>query len=161
MHEQWDLLKKIPKLFLPDTTLPIDGNPQYKRRNDIRFVMCRGTAMDNRFVVPYSPYLTRMFRAHVNLEVCALPHVIKYVHKYVYKGSDRARIRLSRADKEEPAHDEIEIYVDARYVCTPEAIHRVFGFKMQKKKRIRGAIAGSFAELRIRYLRIGRRAVGA
>ncbi|VDO88573.1 unnamed protein product [Heligmosomoides polygyrus] len=89
--------------------------------------------MDNWFVVPYSPYLTRMFRAHTDVKVCILLHVVKYVYKYVYKGSDRARIRLSRAGNEEPAHNEIQNYINARYVCAPEAIHRVFDFQMQER----------------------------
>ncbi|VDP59460.1 unnamed protein product, partial [Heligmosomoides polygyrus] len=42
-----------------------------RRRDDGRFVMCRGTGTDNRFVVPYSPYLTRLFRAHINVETCS------------------------------------------------------------------------------------------
>uniref|UniRef100_A0A183FBM3 Helitron_like_N domain-containing protein n=2 Tax=Heligmosomoides polygyrus TaxID=6339 RepID=A0A183FBM3_HELPZ len=125
--------KKFPKPFRTDTSLSVDGYPEYRRRDDGRFVMCRGTGMNNRFVVPYSPYLTRLFRAHINVEVCALLHVVKYVYKYVYKGSDRARVRLSRAGDEETVHDEIENYIDARYVCAPEAIHRVFGFNMQDR----------------------------
>lgn len=90
--------------------------------------------MDNRSVVPYSPFLTRMFEAHINVEVCALIHAVKYLFKYVYKGPDRARIRLfQRSDDDQCVRDEIEAYIDARYVCAPEAVHRILGFKMQEK----------------------------
>ncbi|VDP08633.1 unnamed protein product [Heligmosomoides polygyrus] len=125
--------KRFPKPFRAETSLSVDGYPEYRRRNDGRSVTCRGTSMDNRFVVPYSPYLTRMFRAHINVEVCALLHVVKYVYKYVYKGSDRARVRLSQTSDDATTHDEIISYIDARYVCAPEAIHRIFGFKMHAR----------------------------
>ena len=45
------------------------------------------TAMiDNRSVVPYNPYLTR---AHINVEECSSLKVVKYLYKYIFKGSDR------------------------------------------------------------------------
>ena len=43
--------------------------------------MVRGTRVDvdNRWVVLYSPYLTRRYRAHINVEVCSSIKVIKYL----------------------------------------------------------------------------------
>ena len=45
--------------------------------------------------MPYNPYLTRHFDAHINVKVCSLVQAIKYIHKYIYKGLDRATIQLN------------------------------------------------------------------
>jgi hypothetical protein len=39
-------------------------------------------------VVPHNPYLTKMFNAHINVEVSANIRSVKYLLKYVYKGHD-------------------------------------------------------------------------
>lgn len=123
--------KRFPKTFRNETSLNNDGYPEYRRREDGRSVIYRGSRMDNRFVVPYCPFLTLLFDAHINVEVCALLHAIKHLYKYVYKGSDRARIRLNRrASSDDEVHDEIDSYWNTRYVCAPEAAHRIFGFPL-------------------------------
>lgn len=50
--------------------------------------------MDNHWVVPYNPYLTRHFKAHINIEVCSSAQAIKYIYKYIYKGSDCTTIQI-------------------------------------------------------------------
>ena len=126
--------KRYPKTFRDETSSSVDGYPEYRRRDDGRSVMCRDTRMDNRSVVPYCPYLSMLFNAHINVEVCALIHAVKYLYKYVYKGADRARIRLHRTESTEgEERDEINSYWDTRYVCAPEAAHRIFGFAMSDR----------------------------
>jgi hypothetical protein len=123
--------KRYPKTFRDETSLSVEGYPEYRRRNNGRTVMCQGVQVDNRSVVPYCPYLTLMFDAHINVEVCALIHAVKYLYKYVYKGADRARIRLQEtSDVGEEQRDEINTYWDTRYVCAPEAAHRIFSFAL-------------------------------
>ncbi len=52
---------------------------------------CRGGfAFDNRWVVPYNPYLSLLFNCHINVEVCTFVTAVKYLYKYIYKGHDRA-----------------------------------------------------------------------
>ena len=90
---------------------------------------------DNRFVVPHNAYLSLKFNAHINLEVCSLIHAVKYLYKYVYKGIDRASLKLkqtTQAANNEPV-DEIRAHLDTRFICAPEAIHRIFEFETQKK----------------------------
>ncbi|XP_003739875.1 uncharacterized protein LOC100902110 [Galendromus occidentalis] len=129
--------KRFPKSFRNDTSLSTEGYPEYRRRADGRSIVRQGCELDNRSVVPYCPYLTLTFEAHINVEVCALLHAIKYLFKYLYKGPDRARLRLhqERVPTDEE-HDEINDYWDARYVCAPEAAHRIFGFGMTDRSDV-------------------------
>ncbi len=50
--------------------------------------------VDNSWVVPYCPVLSRMFNSHVNVEFCSSVKSIKYICKYVNKGSDMAALVL-------------------------------------------------------------------
>jgi Helitron helicase-like domain at N-terminus len=101
--EAGECAKRYPKPFCEETTVAEDGYPLYRRRNDPRTAfhkMVRGTRVDvdNRWVVPYSPYLTRRYRAHINVEVCSSIKVIKYLYKYIFKGGTSPRAPPSRAD---------------------------------------------------------------
>ncbi|XP_018497175.1 uncharacterized protein LOC100905460 [Galendromus occidentalis] len=126
--------KRFPKAFNNDTSLSTEGYPEYRRREDGRSIWRNKHRVDNRSVVPYCPYLSLMFGAHINVEVCALLHAIKYLFKYLYKGPDRARLRLHQGEpSEDEALDEITDYWDARYVCAPEAAHRIFGFALSDR----------------------------
>jgi hypothetical protein len=49
-----------------------------------------GFVFDNRWVVPYNPYLTMRYQCHINVEVYSSITAVKYLYKYVYKGHDRA-----------------------------------------------------------------------
>jgi len=70
--------KGYPRDFLEETTVPENGYPLYRRRNTGRSFMipvprsCGTlTAMiDNRRVVPCSPYLSLRYNAHIDVEVC-------------------------------------------------------------------------------------------
>ena len=50
--------------------------------------------VDNRWIVPYSPLLLKIFNAHINIEFCNSIKSIKYVCKYINKGSDAAMFTL-------------------------------------------------------------------
>ena len=49
--------------------MSLDGYPYYKRRSDRKKIMRRNQTVDNRFVVPYSSGLLRIFNCHINVEV--------------------------------------------------------------------------------------------
>jgi hypothetical protein len=49
----------------------------------------KGVLLDNRSVVPYDPYLSKRFKAHINVERCSSISAFKYLFKYVFKGGDR------------------------------------------------------------------------
>ena len=55
--------------------------------------------MDNRWIILYCPYLTVKYRVYINVEVCASIKSVKYIHKYIYKGSDRTTLQLIDGDE--------------------------------------------------------------
>lgn len=78
---------------------------------------------NNRWVVPYNPYLSRRYEAHVNVEVCAIVKAIKYFHnKYIYKGSDRTTIQI------DGFQDEIAQHLNGRYIGPPQAIWQLWEY---------------------------------
>ena len=60
----------------------------------------RGGVLDNRWVIPYNPFLLTMFDSHVNVEICSTIKVVKYLYKYAYQGHDKASFRLSSTNEE-------------------------------------------------------------
>ncbi|PWZ34228.1 hypothetical protein Zm00014a_038493, partial [Zea mays] len=42
-----------------------------------------GCQLDNRWVVPYNPYLLRLLNCHNNVEACRSIKVVKYMFKYI------------------------------------------------------------------------------
>jgi hypothetical protein len=44
---------------------------------------------DNRWVVPFNPYLSLRYSCHINVEICAYIKAIKYLHKYGERGAQR------------------------------------------------------------------------
>ncbi|GBM89939.1 hypothetical protein AVEN_88660-1 [Araneus ventricosus] len=88
-------------------------------------------SIDNRWVVPYNPWLLKKFNAHINVEVCASVKSVKYLYKYVYKGHDAASVKIQKEGALD--HDEILSFVESRYVSTPEAIWRLNEFDLSHK----------------------------
>ncbi|KAG2690570.1 hypothetical protein I3760_09G193200 [Carya illinoinensis] len=97
------------------------------RSNNGRTARIRGHDLDNRWVVPYNPYLVAMFDCHINVEICSTIKAVKYLYKYIYKGHDRVAFNLV---PEQSIHqiDEIERFQSARWIAPPEAMWRIFGF---------------------------------
>jgi hypothetical protein len=89
-------------------------------------------------VVSHNVYLSTKYNAHINVEVCNNIHAVKYLFKYVYKGHDRATIEISRQNDNATKGnvvevDEIEKYLDYRYVSRSEAAWRIFKFDMHER----------------------------
>jgi hypothetical protein len=81
-------------------------------------------------VVPYNPYLLRLFNCHINVEACGSIKAIKYLFKYIYKGHDRVSVVMRNASKADEDVDEIKQYRDAWWVTPPEALWRIYGFDL-------------------------------
>ncbi|XP_066933783.1 uncharacterized protein [Clytia hemisphaerica] len=102
--------KGFPKSFNDETVMNVDGYPSYHRPDNGRTVRVRNLDLDNRWVVPYCPYLCKKYNAHINLEACVSIKAVKYLYKYIYKGHDTAHIEIA----ERIDHDEIRTFLDAR-----------------------------------------------
>jgi hypothetical protein len=93
--------KHFPKPFAATTTWDEDStHPIYARRcpDDGGYVdACKPAKINNAFVVPYNPYFTLKYNCHINVEVCSSVKAAKYLFKYVYKGGDRAMMRVDSA----------------------------------------------------------------
>ena len=118
--------KKYPQNFQETTIENEDGYPIYRRRNNNQIVEINGFQLDNRWVVPYNPYLTTKYNCHINVEICSSITAIKYLFKYVYKGHDRATVEI--------INDEINLYLDARYISASEASWRIFHYHLHNEK---------------------------
>ena len=87
-----------------------------------------GFAMDNRWVVPYSPYILLKMKCHINIELTLNVHSIKYIHKYLYKGHNHTILELGQN------RDEIKQHLDARYVSAHEAYWRFLECELHTQK---------------------------
>lgn len=126
--------KKFPRSLLQETQTGKDGYPLYKRRKPgdggftfkIRPHNSSGEEIeiDNSWVVPYNPLLSKMFQAHINVEWCHSVKSIKYICKYVNKGSDQAVFELRQMT---PTVDEVQEFQMGRYISSNEAVWRILG----------------------------------
>ncbi|XP_004295965.1 PREDICTED: uncharacterized protein LOC101307681 [Fragaria vesca subsp. vesca] len=113
--------KGYPKSFANFTVQGEDAYPVYQRRPNRQPVYLRGRGnmtVDNRWVVPYNPWLLLRYNCHINVEVCGSIKSVKYLYKYIYKGPDRVSLEV----QSNPEFDEISQFVDARWVCAPKAL---------------------------------------
>jgi hypothetical protein len=119
---QNNIPNRMPKQPRQTTTaiLSTDGETFHKGRIEYEFT--------NRDVVPHNPYLSQTFNCHINVEIATSISAVKYLYKYIYKGHDRTAISIQREEGE--AVDEIQDYLDARYVSASESCWRIFGFNM-------------------------------
>lgn len=98
-----------------------------KRKNSV----IDGITFDSSWVVPYSPDLMRRFRTHIYVKLfISIVGSIKYLFKYVCKGSDRVIMEMVGAPKcncegntseKVPTIDKIHGYRDARCISAFEA----------------------------------------
>lgn len=116
--------KCFPKDYRPPTIPNENGYTLYKRRFDGKSYVIPDPInrsqkfhMFNWWVVPYNPYLSGKYKAHINVDICASVKAIKYVNKYVYKGSDKTTVEI-----ENEKNNEIKKYMNGRYISPVEAM---------------------------------------
>ncbi|GKB23122.1 DNA helicase [Tanacetum coccineum] len=101
--------KNFPKKFTPRTFFDDKGHVHYQRRDT---------------------------GAHINVEYCGWIMLIKYLFKYISKGTDKIFARVSRPLGESsdaacllrPPIDEIQNYLEGRFVCPYVALWRIYKF---------------------------------
>ncbi|GFY04397.1 ATP-dependent DNA helicase [Trichonephila clavipes] len=121
--------KKYPRCFQKETQTGEDGYSQYRRRSpdDGGIVtQIKGNNVDNRWVVPYNPVLSRTFNAHINVEFCNSVKSVKYTCKYVNKGTDQATFGVKD-------QDEVTRYESGRYISSSEAVWRILYFPINER----------------------------
>ncbi|XP_067622142.1 uncharacterized protein [Eurosta solidaginis] len=134
--ENGNCTKRFPRPLVADTISGIDGYPLYRRRSPddngkaiVMKVKGNNVIVDNRWIVPYCPLLSKTFATHCNVEYCNSIKSIKYVCKYVNKGSDMAVFGIVEPN----ANDEVTQFQLGRYVSCNEAIWRLFSFPIHER----------------------------
>lgn len=72
------------------------------------------------------------YRCHLNMEICNRISAIKYIHKYIYKGSSKAILKQTQKAAD-GKHNEIMNYIECRYLGASEAINRLFSLTFCEK----------------------------
>ena len=130
--------KRFPAQFCERTNPDRDGYPEYRRPQNGPVIPSMGrngrfTNVDCRWVVPYNPYLLRKYKCHLNVQLATSIEAFKYIYKYIYKGQDKAEVRLWGRNKDVVDLDEVKSFMDARYLCAPEASSRMLQFDTHRK----------------------------
>ncbi|GFQ92396.1 ATP-dependent DNA helicase [Trichonephila clavata] len=130
--------KRYPRDFLKETQTGRDGYPLYRRRRPedggfptVINVRHSEVVVDNRWIFPYCPLLSRIFCAHINVEYCNSIKSIKYVCKYINKGSDMAVFDVTSSDG--IARNEVNQYEMGRYISSNEAVWRILNFPIHER----------------------------
>uniref|UniRef100_A0A6N2NFB7 ATP-dependent DNA helicase n=1 Tax=Salix viminalis TaxID=40686 RepID=A0A6N2NFB7_SALVM len=121
--------KSFPKKFRNSTTLDENGFVYYRRREfRDNFVQKNGIMLFNDSVVPYNKELLMRYNAHINVEICCQSMLIKYLFKYVNKSPDRCRAVLQH-----DRNDEVQAYLNCRFICPYEAVWRILQFPIHSR----------------------------
>lgn len=132
---------KYPQKYNSQTVIEEDNYPLYRRRSPeeggnqfIKYINNVKHNVTNADVVPYSPWLIKKYDCHINVEYVHSVKSIKYVFKYIMKGSDQAMVTVEKGTdannnggRQQP-RDEIKEYQTRRYVSSVEACWRLFSF---------------------------------
>ncbi|XP_027155467.1 uncharacterized protein LOC113755757, partial [Coffea eugenioides] len=116
-----------PKNFCEQTVHAEDNYPCYRRRDDGKKIKVRRYQLDNRWVIPYCPYLLALFDCHMNVEVCSTLKLVKYLYKYIFKGHDLVSFKIVTGGSSDDV-DEIKEFQQGRWISPPEAFWRIFEF---------------------------------
>ncbi|GBM55091.1 hypothetical protein AVEN_55974-1 [Araneus ventricosus] len=99
ISEGWNLHKAIPSLFLKETQTGQDGYSLYRRRSSqdgglTANVSFQGleVSVDNTWIVPYCPLLTKIFNVHINVKYC---NSVKSIKCVCISTKDPAWLRLN------------------------------------------------------------------
>ncbi|KAJ8972644.1 hypothetical protein NQ317_003239 [Molorchus minor] len=126
--------KGFPKSFSDETVVQENGRITYRRRDDGRAITVRANGrdyeLDNRWIVPYNKYTLLKYNCHINVESVSNANSVKYLYKYFFKSVDMALVRIAVNDRQQVNYDEIETFLNARYMAPPEASWHILQFPM-------------------------------
>jgi hypothetical protein len=118
--------KNYPKPFQQFTTMDGNGYPLYFRPDDGSVHNVRGVPIDNRWIVPHSPFFSALFDCHINVECAASLGSFKYVFKYIQKGPARAALELCD-------NNEVKQFKLGHYISAPDAAWRLLHFDLHEQ----------------------------
>jgi hypothetical protein len=88
--------KKFLKLFIEETEIPANRYPTYRRYNTRQFKVAKvysyKVRLNNYYIILYNPYLSRKYTIYINIELYNSIKAIKYIYKYIYKGTNRVTL---------------------------------------------------------------------
>ena len=130
--------KRFPKDLLQETQTARDGYPFYRRRKPedggfttkMKIRGGRELEVNNSWIIPYNKVLSKTFRAHINIESCNSVKSIKYICKYVNKGSDMA---VFGVEQDGAVSDEVKQFQMGRYISSNEAMWRILAFDIHQR----------------------------
>ena len=134
--------KNFPKKYNNETFFDDNGYPHYRRRQS-KVTAAKGQMkLENSYVVPYNRDLCLAFESHINVEYCGWSMLIKYLFKYISKGTDRIFSKVTRSLGEastssaqsQPCIDEIQNFLDDRFICPHEACFRILKFEIHSRE---------------------------
>ncbi|GJY49335.1 DNA helicase, partial [Tanacetum coccineum] len=136
--------KNFPKKFNQKTFFDENGHVHYRRRDTSVSATRNEFQLDNSYVVPYNRNLLLAFRAYINVEYYGWSMLIKYLFKYISKGTYRVFARVSRpigesstaATPSRQVIDEIQNYVEGRSICAHEVYRRILKFDIHRREPV-------------------------
>lgn len=81
--------------------------------------------------MPYNQFLSLKYDTHINVEVVYLVSAVKYLYKYISKGSDCVVVRLGKGQAR-AINDDIEQFVNAQYIRSSEATGASFNLRSSR-----------------------------
>ncbi|GKE08083.1 DNA helicase, partial [Tanacetum coccineum] len=134
--------KHFPKKYNDMTFFNSSGHTQYRRRDTGIYVMKGESRLNSCNVVPYNRTLYLAFEAHINVEYYGWSMLIKYLYKYISKGSYRILAKIKNSEVSTSVHgnnkqiNEIQNYVDGRFICPFKACWRIFDFPTHSREPV-------------------------
>ncbi|GJS98117.1 DNA helicase [Tanacetum coccineum] len=128
--------RNFPKPYCNATYIDKDGFVHYRRRETNIDTERQEVRLDNSYVVPFNRALCMRFYAHINVEYCGWTMLIKYLFKYISKGTDRVVANIttpigattSTTNTQSIHIDEIKNFLEGRYIGPHEACWRILEF---------------------------------
>ena len=132
--------KGYPKPFKNRTTFTKKCYPEYRRRTPERGggsatikVAGKPFTLDSQWIVPYNKFTAWKYNAHLNLEAVENVSALKYLFKYVAKGTDKAVFKIVPDENEpEQVYDQIRNWLTGRYLSSMEASYRILAFPISQ-----------------------------
>jgi hypothetical protein len=117
--------KGFPCPFREETQLNTKDYPEYHTPNDGCQYKVGNHWVNNSWIIPYNAWLLAHYNCHINVQTSVSFAALKYITKYIHKGPDQATVRVEDGN-------EIDKFLDSRYVSLCKSAFRLFHFDLHK-----------------------------